>query len=243
MKIAIQCVSYIFILVVPANAQQIGSVDLTQLPTESKSEESRGRPVLPSGCERLGGGIADGGYPIGKTQPHGITVEVTSMSNKDLVAGSFVQAEVRLRNMGEYPINIPWSTDPSTVEKNQNPNRHAWQVGSFQVLLDRNDLLKSPGQTLYGSKFSKGSMITIQHGEWIAAAIKFRLELEYPTGEEVLRMGNGQLRVEWKQAANTETLDLKKCEQWSGHIAYDNFYQQQNRGVTITITRSHSSVR
>jgi hypothetical protein len=243
MKIAIQCVSCMFILVISAKGQQIGSVDLAHPPALGKFAERQERRVHPNGCEKIGGGIADGAVIPKKNQPHEIMLEVTSVSNKQPVAGSVMQAEVRLQNTGQYPIEIPWSPDPNTVERNQNPYRHEWEEGGFQVLLDRNDLLKSIGQTLYGSKFWKGSLFTIQPGEWITAAIDFKLELEYRIREQVVRAGKKQLRVEWEQASHTETLDPAKCEQWSGYFTYRNFYQQQNPAITISITKDRSSVR
>lgn len=243
MKIALECVSCMFILVVSANGQQIGSIDLTHPPVEAKSSEIGGRPVLPSSCGKIGGGIGDGAVVPKRNQPREIVLELVEVSDKEFIRGSVVQAEVRLRNSGEYPIEIPWSADPNTVERNQNLSHLTWETGNFQALLDRNDLLKSQGQTLYGSKLSKESMATIQPGEWITAAIKFKLELEYPIREQVLRAGKRQLRVEWDQASHTSTVNVTKCEQWSGYFTYRNFYQQQNPPVTITVTGNHSRVQ
>jgi hypothetical protein len=241
MKLAIQCAFCIFILVVPAEGQQVGSVDLTHPPVADNFKERQEKRILPNGCQKPSRGFADGGYPIGKTPPHEITVEVASMSNMEIAPGDVMQAEVRLRNNGTDPIKIPWSTDPNTADRNQNPNHLSWETGSFNILLDR-DELKSVSQSLYGSKFSKGSILTIRPSEWITATVKFRLELEYPFPEQVFRTGKRQLRVEWEQSSQTEAFIRDKCELWSRYFTYGNFYQQQKPAIAITIARDRSRV-
>jgi hypothetical protein len=238
MKKAVRFAFCVLILTVPAKGQQVGAVDLTNPPAMDNLAAMREGLGLPNGCKELGGSVGDGAIIPRKNQPHEIRVEITDVRNKVINAGSFSQVEVRLRNSGKYPIKLPWSTDANIIEKNQNPSRLAWEVGNFQVLLDRSDRLKNLGQSLYGSEFSKGSMITIQPGEWIIAVIKFKLELEYPTPDQVIRTGERYLQVEWEQSSHTETLDPAKCEIMSGFFTYRNFYFQQNPSVNITISRS-----
>jgi hypothetical protein len=230
-----------FILVVYANGQQIGSIDLTKPPALEMSAERKKEEALPNNCEKLGGGTADGAVITQKGQPLEIIVEVKSLNSKEPNSGSEMQAEIRLRNHGKGDIKIPWGTNPEIAEMNQDSNNLHWEVGSFRILLDRSEVLKHPGQPLYGSEFSKGSILTIQPGQWITAMVKFRLELEYPLREQVVRTGKRQLRIEWEQAAYTKTLDEKKCQQWNGYFKY--FYQQINPAVAITIVRDRSSVQ
>jgi hypothetical protein len=239
MKIAAQFATLMFALVASVQGQQIASVDLTHLQVESNSVAKSEKPPLPAGCTELGGGIGDGAIVQQRNQPRELIVEIMSLSKNDLSIGTTFDAGVRLRNSGADPVRIPWSVDPGITEISQNPDHLEWEVGSFKFFLDRNDLLKSKGQSLYGSEFSKGSMLTIRPGEWIAAMVQVRLELEYPLRDEIVRSGKRKLRVEWEQARHTKTLDQKKCELWSGYFKY-NIYKQQNPEIPITITKGRS---
>lgn len=242
MKSAALCTFWIILLTVPSNGQQIGSVDLTHPPITDEFEERLKGPFLSNGCVKSGGGIVDGAVVPKKNQLHEITVEVTNVSSEEPAAGSAMQAQVQLRNSGNYAIKIPWNTDPNAIKRSQNPNRVTWEAAGFRVLLDRDDL-KSLGQSLYGSEFSQGSMLTIQPAEWVMAKVKFRRELDHPYAEHVVRIGKRQLRVEWEQTSFTETLDLKKCEQWSGYFTYQNFYHRQSPPFTVTVISSHPHTR
>jgi len=150
--------SLALLLVSPALGQQIASVDLTQPPKSNSTSQNQKKTALPDGCERiLPGIIADGLVMPKDNQPRAIVLEIISVSADKAPVGSELRADVRLRNSGKQSIQIPWSTDPSTVTDGQVPGHLEWEGASFEVLLRReldNDVvlvtLTSP---LYGSKF------------------------------------------------------------------------------------------
>ena len=215
-----------------AQAQQIASVDLTHAKVPTKSA---GTQALPKGCERLlPGDIADGAAVPPNHEPREIVVEMVKLSSENPVVGSEVRGEVQLQNIGKYPIKIPWSTDPNIIEKGQNPNRLQWEEGNFSIELKHGyELLASLSQSLFGSRFSAGSELTIQPGEWVTAFVKFKLAPQYGSPGHSVRKGKRDLFVEWEQVGREQA--LKDCAVSHGSFYYRNYYRQQNPTVTINV--------
>jgi hypothetical protein len=232
MKCVAQFAACFCILATSAQAQQIASVDLTlpKVPTKSA-----GTQALPKGCERLlPGNIGDGAAVPPNHEPREIVVEMVKLSNENPVSGSEVQGEVQLRNSGKYPIKIPWSTDPNIIEKGQNPNRLQWEEGNFSIELKHGyELLASLSQSLFGSRFSAGSELTIQPGEWVTAFVKFTIAPQYGLPGHSMTKGKRDLFVEWEQAG--ELKDVRNCAVSTGWFHYRNYYRQQNPIVTINV--------
>jgi hypothetical protein len=124
-----------------AFSQQIASIDLTQSIESSQSKEKLKVSPLPEGCEKPEGIIADGVMLPEDKKPREILLELTKLSDRSPKGGGEVVAEIRLKNIDKKPINIPWSTDPNALTKDQNPNHLEWQQGGFEILLEdqRND--------------------------------------------------------------------------------------------------------
>jgi hypothetical protein len=100
-------------------------------------------------------------------------------------------------------------------------------------------LLKNSSEWVYGSKFSAGSLLTLQPGEWITAKVKFTLEAEYLYRPGELGEGESQFLVEWKQVGRTR--NVKDCGVWYGYFQYDHFYEQTNLPLTVQITPKASA--
>jgi hypothetical protein len=220
------------ILATPAQGQQIASVDLTHRNIPAKFA---GTQALPKGCEKLlPGNIGDGFVAPPNHEAREIVVEMVKLSNENPVIGSEVQGEVQLRNSGKYPIKIPWSTDPSIIEKGQNPNLLRREEGSFSIELKRGyELLVSLSQSLFGSRFSPGSELTIQPGEWVTAVVKFKLAPHYGLPGQSVRKGKRDLFVEWEQAGRSKS--VRNCAVTTGWFHYRDYYRQQNPTVTINV--------
>jgi len=100
--------------------------------------------------------------------PREITLELIGVSADKAPVGSELGADVRLLNSGKQSIQIPWSIDSKTVTDGQEPSHRESEGGSLEVLLrgqlDNDVLLESLTYPLYGSKFSPGSLLTLQPG-------------------------------------------------------------------------------
>ena len=220
-----------------AFSQQIASVDLTQKLESTQPTERQKVTPLPQACAEPTGGVFDGVVLPEDKRPREISVEFTNLRDVNPQVGSDVVADIRLRNIDSKPINIPWSTDPSVIEKGQSPDHLEWEQGGFEVRLKdhRNNgfVLKSLDMPLYGSKFSPGSQLTIQPGEWVSARMNFKIEDRYFGTPE----GESRLSVEWEQASRTWT--RSKCGVTTGWFGYNRgFYKQERPSVTIQVTGS-----
>lgn len=241
MKVALY--SSLFLLFVSgAREQQIASLDLTHPPKSDSISQDQTKPALPDGCEKiLPGIIADGFIQPEDHHPREITLELISVSANKAPVGSELAADVRLLNSGKQSIQIPWSINPSAVRDGQEPSHREWEGGSFEVLLrgqvDNDVLLASLTYPLYGSKFSPGSLLTLQPGQSVVAAIKFKLESRYPVRPGHWKEGKMELLVEWRQTSIYQ--DLADCKMRKGFYQFQ--YEQKNLTLPIQVVAQDSS--
>jgi hypothetical protein len=231
MKCLAQFAACFYMLTTSAQEQQIASVDLTHPTVPTKPTVTQ---ELPKGCEKLlPGSLFDGAVMPPNHERREIVVAVVKLNNENPILGSEVQGEVQLRNSGEYSIKIPWSTDPNITKKGENPNSLSWEVGGFNIVLKPGGELENISQSLFGSRFSPGSELTMRPGEWVAALLKFKLALQYELAGRPVRTGKRELFAEWVQGAGSK--GIKNCAVASGWFQYRDYYRQQNPTVTINV--------
>jgi hypothetical protein len=243
MKVAFY-VSLSLLFVIGVRGQQVASVDLTHPPTSDPISQNQIKPALPDGCEKiLPGVIADGFVQPEDHQPREVTVEITSLSADKVPVDSELRADVRLSNNGKQSIQIPWSTDPRTAKEGQGSGHLDWEAGTFEVLLrgqrDNDVLLKSLTYPLYGSKFSPGSLLTMQPGESVVATIEFKMEAQYPVHPGPWKEGKMELLVKWKQTARSQ--HVVACKMANGYFRYN--YEQKNLTILIQVLGRDSSTK
>jgi len=241
---SIQYALCLSVLLASVQGQQVGSLDLTQPLQPAEPAEKQGESNLPEGCKTLSGGrIADGWVEPEDHQLREIEVSMISLSEAKPPEGSELQAEVRLRNIGKQSIQIPWSKDPRVKAEGQDPNHITWEAATFEVFLRRkhgNDVrVENSSEWVYGSRFSAGSLLTLQPGEWITAKVKFTLDAEYLYHAGELGEGESQFIVEWHQVSRS--WNVKNCGVWNAYFQYDHFYEQTNLPLTVQITRKVSA--
>jgi hypothetical protein len=163
--------------------------------------------------------------------------------NRTLEVGGESRAEVRLKNVGDTPIDIPWSTDSGVIKEAPNPDVLQWEQANLVVLLDKKNktiALKTADWPLYGSRFVGGSQLTIKPGEWVTAFIEFKVEdlyhivsfTEFPVGE-------ARLSLEWEQASRA--WGREKCGWSRAWFDYGgDYYKQERPTIAVQINRSGS---
>jgi hypothetical protein len=208
----------------------------------------RNAAQLPASCTQPTGGFVDGGVKPPHNQQRTISLEIVKLTGQTLETGGKDRAEVRFKNVGDYPINIPWSTDSGVMQKAPNPDLLQWEQANLGVVLldkkNRTIALRTAEWPLYGSKFVSGSQLKINPGEWITAFLDFKVEdlyhivtfTEFPVGEV-------RLFVEWGQASRTWRRE--KCGWNRGWFDYDRggYYKQERPTMTVLIKRAGSSER
>lgn len=197
--------------------QQLGVVNLS-LPESTPPVAQQKVAQLPPGCTQPTGVMANGAVKAPDKQ-RTILLEIAKLSSQALEVGSQSRAEVRLKNVGDAPINIPWSTDSSVMQKAPNPDVLQWEQANLGiVLLDKENktiALKTAEWPLYGSKFVGGSQLTIKPGEWVTAFVDFKVQdlyhivsfTEFPVGRPGCPW-NGSRLLECGAARNVAGAEL-----------------------------------
>jgi hypothetical protein len=226
---------------VVVHAQQVASKDLLRPPvalaatTRAQVDE---KPESPKGCSKMSGGIADGVTLGEDKKPRKISIDLVKISSTKFAIGSEIVAIAKLQNVGEKPVQIPWSTDFRTTMDGQDPDNRFWEFGQFQMSLrhTRNpnyyDRLVTTSQPLYGSKFVADSNLTLKPGEWITAQISFRIQVQNPKFEE-LNVRQADLAMEWFQTVRTRS--VKDCGVTLGYYPYDDPFDSLNRKVVARV--------
>lgn len=220
--------------------QQVGVVILPLPETTVPAAEQKIGELSP-GCKQATGVIADGGVKPPDNQPRTISLEIVKLRSQTLEVGSDGQAEVRLKNVGEKAINIPWSTDPGITQKAPNPDVIRWEQANLGIVLldktNRRIALRTADWPLYGSKFVSGSRLTLKPGEWITAFLDFKVEDRYHiVTASQFPLGEARLFLEWGQASRT--WGHEKCGWNRAWFDYGRggYYKQERPTMTVLIS-------
>lgn len=219
-----------------ALSQQIGVVDLTKPEPNPTQQQSGMTP--PSDCAAPTGIMANGVIKPDDNLPRKILLEINKLSSEKLEVGSDFLAEIRLKNIGDKAINIPWSTDPSVIQRGPSPDHLQWEQANFRIVLKNKQnhtiALKGAEPSLYGTEFASGTQLTIKPGEWIAAFVNFKVEDMYHiVPENQFRLGESRLFLEWHQALRR--WDRAKCGWNRVWFAYAGYYKQEHPTVPVQI--------
>ncbi len=199
---------------------EVGYVDLTQAESTADVPTAHAK-LVDGGCVEFSGGtLADGEQVIQPKNERGkLRIEFSQLLDTTLSVSETVDAEIRMTNSGDQPIEIPWSADAGVIPKGQDPARAVWQVGAFWFKLSGKQngrlLLASMSQHLYGTKISSASELVIPPGESVRARVAFKIEPFYREQQDQLQEGKWNLSVEWQQMEVAAS--LKECRQFTGY--------------------------
>lgn len=227
-----------------AFSQQIGVVHIP-LSESTQPTAEQNAAQLPPGCTQQTGGFGDGAVFPPHHQKRTISLEIVKLTNQPLEVGSLDRAEVRLKNVGDHTISIPWSTDSSVIQKAPSPDLLQWEQASLGIVLldnkNRTIALKTAMWPLFGSKFDSGSQLTLKPGEWIAAFLQFKVEdLYHIVTVPEFPLGKARLFLEWRQASRTwrrETCGWNRV--WLDY-GRGGYYRQEHPTISVLIKRSGS---
>jgi hypothetical protein len=241
---AIACALLGLLTASTAFPQQVGIVDLTQPIGVLGVAEQSGNQLAPGCTQEKRGIMAHGVRRLDDDQPRTMLLQIIKLSSDTLEVGGDGRAEVRLTNTSEKPISIPWSTDSSVIQKTPNPDHLEWEQGNFQVVLsDKQNHaigLKSTDWSLYGSKFVRGSLLTIKPGEWVTAFLNFKGENRFHNGSFFAEfpVGEAKLFLEWEQ--EFRIWERKNCNWNTWSFDYKDYYKQERPTATVQVMRSGS---
>ena len=216
------------------HAQQIASRDLLRstVTADTTSAQTPDESENANGCSKMGVGFADGVTLGEDKKPRKLGVGLVEISTTKLTLGSEITATVKLQNLGDKSVQIPWSTDFRTTVDGQDPDDRSWEFAEFRMSIrdrqnpDYYDRLVTTSQPLYASKFVPASYLTLKPGEWITARISFMVAVRNPTFEK-LNIGTNTLAMEWFQTGRTRR--VKDCAVMLGYYPYDDPFSSLNR--------------
>jgi hypothetical protein len=225
---------------------QVGSdaryVDLTQGDDKSPRAQLESRSVS-DGCNEFSGGtIGEGERILEPAKNKGkLLVEFSRPPAANLAIGETVDAEVKMTNTGDKPIEIPWSTDVAVIPKNQDPAHSTWAVGTFWFVLDGPEdhrlLLASTSRRLYGTKVSPASELTIPPGQNVRARVSFKIDSFYSEFRDNLKDGNWNLSAEWQQIEGAAS--LKECRHFTGYTdGQSSYFDERSPSIPVAIVNA-----
>lgn len=229
-----------------AFSQQVGFVDLAEPEAALAAPNAKHEQLAPGCTEETVGIMANGTVVADDHQPRRISVEITKLISDKLEVGAEGRAEVRLRNVGETPVQIPWSKDSSLTREAPSTDHLDWEQSSFTVVLrDKQNhriALNSGERWLFGSQFVAASQMVINPGEWIIAYVSFNLEDKYHIrSSKDFPLGQAELFVEWQQARRVWTRE--NCLWSRTWFDYDGYYRQEHPTIAVQIGPSGSADR
>lgn len=216
-----------------ARYEQYGFVDLTKdVPFAPQKQDP------PAGCKEVTAGIiADGVVNPEDGRPRDIRIEVRKVEGMPAL-GSEMSAEVRLLNTGTVNLEIPWSTNPQTIEYGPEKWSRQWDVARFGIDLvgatEGRVSLKDLSGYVYGSKYAAGSFLVLPPNGFVDARVRFKLEEEFKFGR--LKAGTWMVSASWEQTGRG--WGVKDCRASNGYFQYADYYKQEKVGMRLEVAGS-----
>jgi hypothetical protein len=145
-----------------AIGQQVGSLDLTTIIAKDRLREPEG----------VGGGSCGWGdhaeYPE-------VAVSLTSLDRSQYALGEEVTFEVKVQNVGRYPVVLPWSGDLADFEPQDPTVVYSYREGTISLRIgsaEENFLIFS---SFYGSTERPESLKILRTEEWVTVRGRTRL--------------------------------------------------------------------
>jgi hypothetical protein len=231
-------VPFLIVALCASAGQDPRFVDLTRSPLSSDPPELLRKKVPSTECTDItDGGTADGIIQAEDGEPRDILVEIVKVKNSEAIAGSTLDAQVRLQNASKHPIRIPWSTDPAVIDNPHDPEHLEWETATFRFSLTNEDddevALTSLTGWLYGTKLNEATEITLQPRDSVTATVRIKLEDRAPIEPGPIKPGDWQLSAEWLQIG--KSWQVRNCRAWNRNFIYQEFYHQKNPPVTIHV--------
>jgi hypothetical protein len=169
------------ILVVPASAQGVASLDLTS-DWRIPQEHLRASP----NCETIHSSISNGtsaaSPKTGNGASQGLQLAIVALSPAQLRIGEEFRVTVRLKNMGLKPILVPSITDgEKVIRTSADGTEEKYEVGDVSLRLGTAKRRSMPiflhsAGALFAHPDDPGSYLSLGHGNWVNIKFKARVE-------------------------------------------------------------------
>lgn len=204
-----------------AQAQQAGSHDLTSLPAQASAAPEPTFENCPHG--RV---ISTDGLMISKLRDK-FALSIEDFSSRLIPIGTEFSATVRLKNISNSSVTIPWGTSLQEILAAQPPDDLAYETSTFSFKIETGIEYKRTTEleglsVLYGSDEKTGSELELAPGQWanvrVRAVARCRWKSQDPTACPGLRPDSkARLTAEWSE--NGIALKNDSCSIQRGNFA------------------------
>ena len=190
------------------SAQQAGMRDLTSAPTEPASTD-----ISAANC--VHGSVSNNdGLMVSKMRDK-FALSIEDLSSRLIPIGSEFMVTLRLKNISDKNVTVPWTPNFQDVLADQSPDDVDYQSASFTLKVEtgieskRTTSLEGEA-VLYGTERKPGSMLQLAPGQWatvrVRAVAHCRWKSQNPSICPVLRPDpKARLSAEWSETEYTFT--------------------------------------
>jgi hypothetical protein len=241
-----------FSLACHASAQLVATKDLTKsAPTIASTEETQ-PPSPPPGkqnadkcSDNYAIGTRDGA--ISKDVPEKVQLEIVNVDPNLVYDGTTIFVTVRLKNVGDQPIFVPWETPPVKPDTDPKTGTASWESVYLSLTMDtredrhRSSILKAEAN-LAATPSDRAQHIPLLPGRWVD--VKFRATVECYSSESwacqpLPSAGHAQLTARWSEELSTHQED--GCSVWAGHYKSQTAESPPSQIVYVTSSKSDES--
>jgi hypothetical protein len=168
---------------VSVQAQQVASVDLTQITARTELRRPPRAPEVPEGqsgahqtigCEAYGRAVG------------ALRTTLLALDRTPYLTGDKPIFEVKIENVGSGPVSIPFSPHLADLQPEDPGKKFAYSELDVTLLMGGRHWERTPvaGVKLYGAEERPDTMLTLQPGEW--ARIVAQSNLGLFNGDEIV---------------------------------------------------------
>jgi hypothetical protein len=172
-------------LVINCPAQEIGSVDLTEITART---EFRRPPATGKANQARGGAGFDDRFncPHSVSNIAALRTTLVSLDRSSYQVGDEPRFEVTVENLGPIPLRIPFSPHVADLQPEDPAQKFSYSELQVELWIAGKEWRSnsSGGFSLYGDDDHAGTVLTLKQGEWVRIIGKGKFAL--PTDAELV---------------------------------------------------------
>jgi hypothetical protein len=166
-------------------------------------------------------GVRDGA--IVREVPERVQLELVSVDPPLVYDGTTIIATVRLKNIGDQPILVPWTTPPVEPDTDPKTGAKSWERATIHLTLGiredrrRSSYLKGEAN-LTAAPSNRPQQVELLSGQWVDVKFEAAVECYSPESwacQPLPADGHAQLTAHWWESLSTH--EEEGCSVWSGH--------------------------
>jgi hypothetical protein len=167
-------------------------------------------------------GVRDG--VIVQQAPEKVQLEIVSIEPRQVYEGTAIKVTIRLTNVGDKPILVPWATSPVAPETDPKTGTKSWERVSISLAFGtreeprRTSYLKGEAN-LAATPSNRTQHVELLTGQWVE--VKFNTVVlcysskSWAVCQKLPKDGHTELTAHWGESLSTH--EEEGCSEWSGH--------------------------